>query len=312
MKELYRTIIKTILFPVSYLRGKMIYQRFIKTARRGEYLFVFNNAIGEVVFSCGYIPALLRQNKVTHSIAMVNVRLEGVVKCYPIFDEVVVLSNRDIRCLCVYLDDKNSERMRAYNSIWSSKQQRQRADNPLLYKKGENRLAKVYADYFNVDWKSNITHPIVKDIDDLTFELNHLTKGKTVVLNSKANTCKMCSDKFWINLAHKLADRGYLIVFNGEPDYDTEEFLKIRPELDEISAVVNFCGSCISIQCGLSDLLVESGCCVHVVFNENIGDTNYERHSSSGGPYTIPKMYINRGNEEDKIIEDILLNYDYL
>lgn len=72
-------------------------------------------------------------------------------------------------------------------------------------------------------------------------------------------------------------------------------------------------GYCISAQSGLSDLLIEAGCVVKVIFIKQEGDYNHYRNTSEGIPFEIKYMYIaDDENQQKYILNEVIDDFDII
>lgn len=315
-KQLIREIKEYIYYPFQYFIGKKVYKELSKKG----WLIVFNHAIGETVFTCEYIQSIKEFYKINKCVVVTKQRLAKVIDLFNDIDETIVLDKKYISCLCAYLRGKDKVRYKAINSIWSDPRQRRIADSSHRYNQQDpRRLQYIYTDFFGIPRNSNLIRPKLKEFSkiDCTIieQLKEFTPEykKIVIFNPFANTCKMLSNDFWRRLKIALEKKGYFILINGyQFKKDFGDANCIMPELDDAPSIVDHCHSCISIQSGFSDLLVESGCNVKVVFVRNKGDTNEYRNTNKGIPFEVPEMYIieNDGKAaEEKAISDILSKY---
>lgn len=79
-------------------------------------------------------------------------------------------------------------------------------------------------------------------------------KGRTVLITPEATTSKNCfSSDYWISVADKLTQKGYIPVFNSYNKYGT--YKSIMLNLEDTITFVNFAGNVLGFRSGLNDVL---------------------------------------------------------
>lgn len=206
----------------------------------------------------------------------------------------VIIKNENSKC---FKTKKNCSTGRKWNAIWK------KAD---FFQ--ERCTAAFFCSYLGMDINTPVVHPkIKKDSDGSIMEQYGIVKGNTVVLIPIAYTCKMVGKQFWVALANALSKKGYNVVVNASSDYQIEGFNNILPPLSDIAAIVEYAGLAVSIQCGLSDLLVESGCQCEVLMAERSFD--YTRYTKKNSPYAVRNMYLVEDENWELVYREIINKY---
>ena len=276
--------------PIRYLWGWRIYTCL---HRKYKYYIVLNNHIGEAVFTCSYVKELKEEKKIDKIVAISKKSLADICLMFNSIDKVIILSNREISALCVYLNNKSHDKYSAINSIWDNR----RTIN--IYKKywlevqyqDEWLLSRFYSDYLNLIEKSNIEKPIVNDEKSIVqfIKENAIQKGKSLIIIPDANTYPMMPDEFWNKIATFFMEKKYNVYINSNKEHNIICNGYIMPKLADITAIVNYAGVCISIQCGLSDLLVAADCPCYVIQTGNA--ESQCRQAIEGAPFAIKHLF---------------------
>lgn len=289
-----------------FIRGKRIYE----CLHDKGWLIILNDAIGEFIFTSAYIPAFIDEYSIKKYTLVTLKRLSELSKLYPFYSDIIVLDKIDIDSLCIYLSGKDPWKYHVINSLW--KDSRTYKIKNKVEKDSESKwvLPEICARYMGVSDAKKICHPIPVEISNALANSYGIVPNKTIILNPVANTCKMLDPEFWLDLANELYQYGFYIVFNAEDKYNSGNFPKILPSLELIPGLVKYAGGVISIQCGLSDLLIESDCNVHVIFCPQEDDNGHYRFSNEGIPFEVPVRYIIEENADyDVKIKEILDNF---
>lgn len=224
-----------------HTEGKKIYE---KLKERG-WLFIFNGNIGEVVFTCAYIPAFKKKNNIRNCVAVTYEKLNCLLRfTYPFFDDVIILDKKRLNNLCFYLRYKKFYRTKAVNSIWHDKRMRYSADNKGVFPIDKYKTSRCYASYLGLDILTDIVHPVEQN-NELIYKkyMNYrIETNRSILLLPEANTCKTFDSLFWIELATRLEKKGYRVIFNCDSNYDTGGYEIIHPDLSDISSLVKWGG----------------------------------------------------------------------
>lgn len=102
--------------------------------------------------------------------------------------------------------------------------------------------------------------PRLKDADAELEELflkNHLIQGKTVVLSPYSNTLIALPDEFWISIAEKLRDKGYVVCTNSGSSYEpaVEGTFPVFFPLNIAPQFIGRAGFFIGIRSGFCDVV---------------------------------------------------------
>lgn len=92
---------------------------------------------------------------------------------------------------------------------------------------------------------------------DNYFEMNGLTKGKTVIIAPYANTSSSLSPALWIKIAREYSDKGYIVCTNssGEEEPAIEGTKAIFFPLSAAIPIVEAAGIFIGLRSGLCDVI---------------------------------------------------------
>ncbi len=94
----------------------------------------------------------------------------------------------------------------------------------------------------------------ISEKTDKLFEQGIFKKGKTVLIAPEATTSRNCfSPDFWLDCADKLAEKGYIPVFNSKEKFG--KYQNIFFNLSETINFVNKCGNVLAFRSGLTDVL---------------------------------------------------------
>lgn len=294
-------VVKRIL---KFTRGKKLYLDLMK---EHKFIAVFNNHIGEVVFTSAYMEAFKKKHGINHLTAVTKKSLSGILPLYKhVYDDVVVLDNDSIGNLAFYLNDKDHIKYHAINSIWDNRSTRTKFDRILSSQEIEPcyKMGAFYTEYMGLDLSSPVDHPVPLNKSNYEKEYD-FTAGKAVLLIPEARSCKMLPSEFWNELSDRIADKGYKVFVNAGGDKTKVKGTRVFLNLCEMPSFVNACGKAISIQCGLSDLLVEAGCDCDVLIAEKTFSCS-RRSDNPSVPFSVKQMHFNEDSNWKVYMDEIL------
>lgn len=258
---------------------------------KGEWAVILNDGIGEFVFTSAYIPSCMAKRGVKDFILVTKRRFSSLARLYPFYKNVKILNDRELNCLCSYLSGKDPDQTKCFNSLWKDKKTfaiLTKYEKAIPEDQHGELLSLIISEYFSVDNRLKYFKPSIHPLSGNEKSYYDRIAKNSIMLNPLATTCKMLDKVFWLELAAKLEEKGYKVLFNCPETYDHGHFDFFQPPLDTLPSIVKEMKGAISIQCGLSDLLVECGCNTIVLFVHREGDTNYRRFTNNGTPFEVP------------------------
>ena len=167
-------------------------------------------------------------------------------------------------------------------------------------------MGSFYTEYLGLNISSSVDHPV--PVNKLGYENEYeFTAGKGVLLIPEASSCKMLPSEFWNELSDKLTNEGYKVFVNAGGDESKIKGTSVFLTLWEMPSFVNACGKAISIQCGLSDLLVEAGCNCDVLIAEKTFSCSRSSNNPNV-PFAIKQMHFNEDSDWKVYMDEILGN----
>lgn len=254
--------------------GQALYNRYHE---RG-FLCVFDNGIGDAALTCAFLPAYFQKHNIKHRLALCAPNRCELCASFQVFDEIIALQDYELLALTMYLADKDFLSYQAINSIFENPEFIERLRSLGM---AEQLMKKdCYLLYLGLPKDTAWKRPLLRHEEDVLPYISgyDLRPGRTVVLIPQAYTCQTFASSFWLALASKLTLKGFDVCFNCPETYDTGKFPKLMPPLSVMSALVKYAGGCISMQCGLADFLLLSGCQITVIYIRD------DRHDEAYNP----------------------------
>ena len=97
---------------------------------------------------------------------------------------------------------------------------------------------------------------------------NNVPEGKAVLLIPYAQSAKQLEDCYWERIAKLINSFGYTVYTNTKNKYEAaiKGTFPVEIPLKYIPNFIQYAGSCISLRCGLTDLIAVSRCDVEVLY----------------------------------------------
>ncbi|MCQ2523349.1 MAG: hypothetical protein MJ123_03340 [Lachnospiraceae bacterium] len=283
---------------ISYIRGWLLFRKYKKLYKNA---FVLSSHIGEVVFTCSYVEAYKKQWGIDKCCVITFDRFIPIVGLYETFDDVFALDPKPLRALSYYLSDKNHLKTGFVNDIWKNKHSQDLFNKCKHSKIGYH--AEFYSTYLKIDIRSQIKKPDISLIGNYLSNRNSNLDftGKTILICPLAQTVKMIPNTFWEKLVSRIISKGYKVYING--NMDIENAITIKPDLIELVDLASKVNRVISLQSGLSDLLVELGIECDVIMYEE--QAFYRRKDDY--PFVVPSLTgINDSTDFDYLVERLI------
>lgn len=282
----------------SYIKGKYIFSKYKKIYKNA---FVLCSHIGEVVFTCSYVDAYKNTWKIDRCCVITLGKFSDIVKLYNVFDDIFVLSPLEIRALSYYLRNKDHLRTGFVNDIWKNSYSQSLFNQCKHSETGYH--AEFYTRYLKIDGNSTVCRPDITRIDeclDSDRVLNECNE-KSVLICPMASTVKRIPDLFWEKLVCEIRNKGYKVYING--GLQIADSIAINPGLIELIDLARKAKRTISLQSGLSDLLVELMVDCHVIMYE---EQAYFRRKNDY-PFVVPSLIgINEYTDFDMLVDSLV------
>lgn len=284
--------------------------------RNEIYLFVWGH-IGEAVYTSSLLPELKRQKKTKINI-ITYAPFDQIVELYQSnYDSCMVLSKRKFDCIRRYALSGVCIHKNYMGAEWKFFDLKYHVELDEFYVVGFNykvdQLGLLYSTKHSL-----ITDPISMEDTNVKRIIKEygIIKSKSVVLIPYAQSAKLAEVDQWMQLAHKLKEKGYKVFTNIKDGSEKEikETIPMIVPLKYIIPIIQYCGLAISIRCGLTDLLAVSTCNIEVLYQiENVEDLAFAKICSSklGKDNVLykKKWYLNYDDSFEKFIEYIDIEY---
>lgn len=310
-----RITMKNLKYIIKWMLGLLLALKYIHG--KDIYYLVYGH-IGEAVYSLSMLPEIKKYRKIDKIHLIITEPFDQIALLYhDQFTDMKLISIKLMYCLALY----SKSHVKFHNNIigggWFWTDNKYQAEVPETYIAG-------YC-YNVMDLKipygakhANITTPV--SMDDLAFQKfvkkNKIKKGKAVLLIPYARSAAEMETEWWEKIAEHIKGKGYQVFTNVKDN--TESVIKgtipIWIPLRYVPGVIDYMGSCISIRCGLSDLIAVGGCEMEVVYREK----NKEDEGLTGlWTWKLGKdksLYTNKNvikNETDFNVFLLKLSYKY-
>ena len=247
------------LLALKYIHGKDIY-------------YLIYGHIGEAVYSLSMLPEIKKYRGFDRIHLIITKPFDQVAGLYrDQFIDIEPISVKAIYCLALY----SKSHVKFHNNIigggWFWTDNKYQAEVPETY------IAGYCYNVMDLDIPYsanhvNITTPV--SMDDVNFhkfiQKNKIKKGKAVLLIPYAQSATEMETGWWEKIAECIKGKGYQVFTNVKDN--TENGIRgtvpICIPLKYVPGVIDYMGSCISIRCGLSDLIAVGGCKMEVIYRE--------------------------------------------
>ena len=292
------------------LKGYEIYSKLLEIYPKHCIMVNPVGSIGDVYLMGCYVKKFLEKKPDTIFIFSSNTMVKLAKDIG--FCKVKYCSAEEIECILLYarimgFDNQNIQLLHTgvlTYRIWSR----------LLTKLNYTWLSH-YRELFDI---SPETAPLFPDISveckervQSFYEVNHLKKGKTVVLAPYANTIRNFPVAFWKTLTASLKASGYSVCTNvaNEQEKPIEGTIPLIMGLNEMKEALEYAGYFIGIRSGLCDIVGNCGCKKFILYTKERFDfiTVYEFYSLKKMGYRGEIYeYVIDIDEQQEIINDIV------
>lgn len=251
---------------IRYLRVLYEIKRLVRQIREKHphsLLLLQSYNLGEVYVSCAYLQSIGKESVFLNSEDQKYTT--QLINLFPCVSKVYFISCRTnnylkehphlakqlgIQSLCIYEHNFNDERPR--NMVEAYKVLLGLNKNSLILHK--TTLCK--------EQDTNKVHDI--------FAKEELKLEKTIIIIPEARSfqCSLLTNKFWIQLADSMAEKGYQVVFNSKDIYG--EYSSVFLSIAETIVLANLCGYVIGVRSGLLDILAgETNAFIQAIYPSN-------------------------------------------
>lgn len=123
----------------------------------------------------------------------------------------------------------------------------------------------------------------VHESDIQRWNLNGISKGRTVVISPHAYSVECLDQAFWRLVVNKLKNKGYNVVFSINTNKETCPFPGEHcyfANYEEIVPMLNYAGFFIAVRSGLCDIVSQSSCKMVILYPMKRKVNNYNEHRS--------------------------------
>lgn len=258
-----------IKYVIKWFLGLLLAFRYVRG--RGTYLLVWGH-IGEAVYTLSMLPEI-KKRYCQGPVHLLAVRpYEQAAELYR--DQYVDLRTvraREMGCLAVY----SQSHVKFHNNIigggWFWPDIKYQAEVPEIYIAGYcYNVMDLHLSYHTQH--VNITTPVAQNDENLQKLIlkNKIRKGRAVLLVPYAQSAVQMEIEWWEKIADILLKRGYQVFTNVKNGMEkaVQGTVSIQIPLKYVPGMIDHMGSCITIRCGLSDLIAVGGCDMQVIYRE--------------------------------------------
>lgn len=258
---------KNLQYIIKWILGYLTAVRYI---RGKETHYLIWGHIGESVYSLSLIPEIKKYKGIDNIHLLVMQPYDQIADLYrDQFIDMKTMSIKRMGWLIIYSQSNIKFHHNIIGGGWTWTNNEYQAEVPETYIAGYcyNVLD------LNIPYSAkhmNITTPISEN-DEKFQELvqsNKIQKEKAVLLIPYAQSAKEMEVEWWKIVGKHLIERGYQVFTNVKNDTEKsiEGTMPISIPLKYVPSVINYMGSCISIRCGLSDLIAVGNCNMEVIY----------------------------------------------
>lgn len=274
---------------------------------------------GDVYLACLYMTAYAKKEQIKDFVVAVIGGSNFKVASLFSFKNVIKISQQEADSLvrlCMFLD-KSSDRLRLMHhqppQCYCGILEMMRNIHDL------NFTDLFLYNVFNVDLYNDREEPVFdylsENIEKLFIE-NRLVPGKTVILSPYVNTLPSLPWWVWVNIAHKLKDKGYVVCTNcGSPDeYPINGTIPLRFDYKISVPVIENCGYFLGIRNGFCDIISSAKCKKIIIYQPYLfwgSGTNFDYFSLKKIGMCDDAVELSyQGVEFLKLIDDIMEQFE--
>ena len=274
---------------------------------------------GDVYLASMYMNAYARKNSIAHFIVVVIG--ESNYKVASLFDFQIIIKVTQQEAdslvrLVMFLGKDNTEIIIMHHhapQMYCGILENMRNINELNF--SDLFLYNVFQLDLYADRELPIFNRKSNDIEKI-FKYKGLEEGRTVVLSPYVNTLPPLPEWFWLNLAERLKNLGYIVCTNcGKADEkEIDGTIQLNFSYDIAVPILEKCGFFIGIRSGFCDVVSSANCKKIILYQPYIfwgAGTNYDYFSLNRNGYCEDAIELeHKGIEFLDLINDIIWNIE--
>ncbi len=262
-----------IFFPLNCFYK--IFKKKIETKYKNWYIFMPSMSIGDFVMFCGCIKQFKEKNPDKVVVIVKSKKYYDLIKCFLSIDDILIINEfiyyfgffeyqkeyiKEIKKGFIHV--MNIELLSSY--CYKTGNKFEKLSDLIKYSLNLNTFQKVSLKYCqcDIDYVNEIWNKM---------KLN----DKTIFISPKSLSldCNLLNKNFWMNLAKKLTQKGFKVIFN---EYKNSKYCSLFLQLSQVPIFVGKCRYGIFFRSGLADLVAMNNKNLIVIYPEKMYHIDYD------------------------------------